>query len=364
MSIFSHIRRSRQQAKEHAAKLAEQDKKAQQTQPPYRHVPTHAASDAFASAPPSWREQDRPRILEENRRRSALAAAGHHMNMPGMPRVGASHLSLVSYPSGDVSPMVRLSRASSYAARRYASTDVSPGESSSGDDVEIATPRPHPARPRRVSDASDDYRPRRPVAAKRSGPSTLPRDPRPPPSMRGFASIARLSQQPPSPPPPLPHLVSSPLARRSSANASSSSSSSSHGSRTPRQNSVSSLHAVESPPSSWPSTPQVVDRDPPRVPNPVSPQLGPQDRRPVAVPRRPSSEADVPEPRPSRPDRVRSLPPLPHADLANVFPEPAGLYVPAPSGHSTKGNHNSSKGGSRLIKRRQWQGSNASAVAV
>ncbi|RDA85402.1 hypothetical protein CP532_1939 [Ophiocordyceps camponoti-leonardi (nom. inval.)] len=361
MSIFSHIRRSRQQAKEHTAKLAEQDKKAQQTQPPYRHVPTHAASDAFASAPPSWREHDRPRILEENRRRSALAAAGHHMNMPGMPRVGASHLSLVSYPADDVSPMVRLSRASSYAARRYPSTDVSPGESSSGDDVEIPTTRLYPPRSRRSSDASIDHRSRRPASAKRSGPSALPRDPRPPPSMRGFASIARLSQQPPSPP---PHLVSSPLALRASANASSSSSSSSHGSLTPRQNSASSLHGPESPPSSWPSTPQVMDRDPPRVYKPVSPQLAPQDRRAFTVPRRPFSEADASESRLSRPERVHSLPPLPHADLVNVFPEPTGSYVPAPSVHSTKNDKCSSKGVSRLVKRSRWLGSNASAVAV
>ncbi|RCI10506.1 hypothetical protein L249_4334 [Ophiocordyceps polyrhachis-furcata BCC 54312] len=358
MSIFSHIRRSRQQAKEHAAKLAEQDKKAQQTQPPYRHVPTHAASDAFASAPPSWREQDRPRILEENRRRSALAAAGHHMNMP---RVGTSHLSLVSYPADDVSPMVRLSRASSYAARRYPSTDVSPGESSSGDDVDIPATLPYPPRSRRNSDASSDHRPHRPASAKRSGPSALPRDPRPPPSMRGFASIARLSQQPPSPP---PHFVSSPLVRRASANASSSSSSSSHGSLTPRQDSASSLHGLESPPSIWPSTPQVMDRDPPRVYKPVSPQFGPQGRKAVAVPRHPFSEVDASEPRLSRPERAHSLPPLSHADLVNVFPESTGLYVPAPSVHSTKGDKHSSKGVGRLVKRSRWLGSNASAVAV
>lgn len=114
MSIFSHLRKSRQQAKEHNAKLAEQKKK-EQEKIPYRHVPTHAATDAFASAPPSWREDDRPRIVEQNRRRSAMAASGHHMNMPGpgIPRVG-SRLSRVSYPGEDVAPMVRLPRAYSY----------------------------------------------------------------------------------------------------------------------------------------------------------------------------------------------------------------------------------------------------------
>lgn len=116
MSIFSHLRRSRQQAKEHNAKLAEQKKKDAQTTP-YRHVPTHAASDAIASAPPAWREvDDRPRIVEQNRRRSAMAAAGYSMNMPStttiptMPR-GSSSLSFVSYPSGEATPHVGMPRA-------------------------------------------------------------------------------------------------------------------------------------------------------------------------------------------------------------------------------------------------------------
>lgn len=112
MSIFSHIRRSRQQAKEHNARLAEQERKEHQ-KVPYKHVPTHAASDAFASAPPSWRKADRQRIMEENRRRSAMAASGHHMNMPGVPRTGSS-LSHVSYPGEDATPIVGVPRAYSY----------------------------------------------------------------------------------------------------------------------------------------------------------------------------------------------------------------------------------------------------------
>lgn len=113
MSIFSHIRKSRQQAKEHNAKVAEQ-KRRESAVLPYKHVPTHAASDAIACAPPSWREQaDRPRIVEHNRRRSAMAAAGYSMNMPGAPRVSSS-LSYVSYPSGDATPVVRMPRAQSY----------------------------------------------------------------------------------------------------------------------------------------------------------------------------------------------------------------------------------------------------------
>jgi hypothetical protein len=105
MSIFSSIKKSRQSAKSHNAKLAEQ-KKMEESATPYRHVPTHAASDAIASAPPSWREADKVRIVEQNRRRSAMAASGHHMNMPGTPRVGSS-LSYVAYASdGTASSMV------------------------------------------------------------------------------------------------------------------------------------------------------------------------------------------------------------------------------------------------------------------
>ena len=114
MSIFSHIKKSRQQAKEHNARLAEQ-KKRESAILPYKHVPTHAAADAIACAPPSWREQaDRPKIVEHNRRRSAMAAAGYNMNTPGAPpRVGSS-LSHVSYPSGDATPVVQMPRAYSY----------------------------------------------------------------------------------------------------------------------------------------------------------------------------------------------------------------------------------------------------------
>ncbi|KFA65224.1 hypothetical protein S40285_01516 [Stachybotrys chlorohalonatus IBT 40285] len=124
MSIFSSIRRSRQSAKVHNAKAAEEKKK-EGASTPYKHVPVHAASDALASAPPGWREADRGRVVEQNRRRSAMAASGHNMAMPAMPRV-ASSLSCVSYPSENVSPMVHLPRTFSYNSvpTGYGSRDV------------------------------------------------------------------------------------------------------------------------------------------------------------------------------------------------------------------------------------------------
>jgi hypothetical protein len=113
MSVFSIIRRGRQQAKQHSAKQAEAKKK-EEAKPPYKHVPTHAAIDALSGAPSSWREEDRPRILEQNRRRSALTLSGIGVVHPGgLPRV-ASSLSHVSYPSAAANPMVKVPRAYSY----------------------------------------------------------------------------------------------------------------------------------------------------------------------------------------------------------------------------------------------------------
>lgn len=257
MSIFSSLRKSRRHAKEHAAKVAEQ-KKLEENREPYKHVPTHAASDAFACAPPSWREEnDRPKILEQNRRRSAMTAAGLHMNsMPGMPRI-SSRLSYVTYPSGDATPVVHLPRAQSYTSIHpyeggrntiYAMPDmaasqptwkgkevnrqsgaydtprISPtsskagyasqegstaGSSSSQDELEMASSRNyshappsalagdngsvhrlHPSHYRRTSDGSEK------VTNGNSKP-TSQRDSRPPPSKRGFNSIA-LATAPPT----------------------------------------------------------------------------------------------------------------------------------------------------------------------
>ncbi|KAK1252433.1 hypothetical protein MKX08_003620 [Trichoderma sp. CBMAI-0020] len=255
MSIFSRLKKSRQQAKEHNAKLAQQEKKEEETKTPYRHVPKHAAADAIASAPPSWREDDRQKIQEQNRRRSAMAASSSHsMNMPGMPRVG-SGLSHVSYPADhDATPMVRLPRAYSYTgvspytsthsrttassmpdvgsqfAAHAASTkgkeavrgsgyntsrtspassqeesESSSGSTSSQDDLEMRLNRPPVVRP----PTGTEMAPRRPrVGSRRTSDSAIgriamanstkaaARDSRPPPSMRNFGSIAPIVHAP------------------------------------------------------------------------------------------------------------------------------------------------------------------------
>ncbi|KAJ9143961.1 hypothetical protein NKR19_g6623 [Coniochaeta hoffmannii] len=136
MSVFSMIKKGRQAAKEHAAKQAEKQK-AEAAKPPYKHVPKHAASDAISTGPSGYREADRPKIMEQNRRRSMMTASGLGMSGTstpvhvGFPRVNSA-LSHVSYPAAYASPVVQMPRAYSY-------TSVQPGWSNHGGEV-VYTP--------------------------------------------------------------------------------------------------------------------------------------------------------------------------------------------------------------------------------
>ncbi|KAI1108695.1 hypothetical protein F5Y14DRAFT_456764 [Nemania sp. NC0429] len=112
MSVFSIIKRGRAQAKEHSAKQTDKDKD-ETVKLPYKHIPTHAATDAIATAPASWKQDDRSKIREQNRRRSAMAANG--MSHSALPRVGSS-LANVSYPSVYANPVVPLPKNYSYSS--------------------------------------------------------------------------------------------------------------------------------------------------------------------------------------------------------------------------------------------------------
>ncbi|KAK4146866.1 uncharacterized protein C8A04DRAFT_25445 [Dichotomopilus funicola] len=120
MSVFSMIKRGRQAAKDHRAEQAKKEKEEEQ-KPPYKHVPKHAAIDAMSGGPAAWRETDRARIVEQNRRRSAMTASGVGMSgvitpiHPGVTRVHSS-LSHVSYPSAYATPVVQLPRGYSYSS--------------------------------------------------------------------------------------------------------------------------------------------------------------------------------------------------------------------------------------------------------
>ncbi|TGJ87178.1 hypothetical protein E0Z10_g1567 [Xylaria hypoxylon] len=112
MSVFSIIKRGRAQAKEHSAKQVDKDQ-TESVKLPYKHVPTHAATDAIATAPASWKQNDRSKIREQNRRRSAMMANG--TSHSGLPRVGSS-LANVSYPSVYATPVVPLPKNYSYSS--------------------------------------------------------------------------------------------------------------------------------------------------------------------------------------------------------------------------------------------------------
>ncbi|ROT39414.1 hypothetical protein SODALDRAFT_339744 [Sodiomyces alkalinus F11] len=210
MSVFSSIRKARSHAKEHKKIQTEQEQKEKESHVPYRHVPTHAASDALTNAPPSWRVDDRGKIVEQNRRRSAMAASGMNMRMPGPPPRIASSLSHVSFPAANANPVGNLPRTYSYTGVPPApgwgdyGSDAVYSSSLKGKDVERPTrfdfgrtsslsgkapTRPahrlHP-RSRRTSDASDRGDP----AAARAAITTA-HDRRPPPSMitRGFNAM-------------------------------------------------------------------------------------------------------------------------------------------------------------------------------
>lgn len=185
MSIFNSIRKSRQQAKDHMSKLAEQKKKEEDDKEPYRHVPTHAASDAFAAAPPAWREtSDRPRIIEQNRRRSAMAASGHHMNMPSVPRVGSS-LSYMSYPgpgaySASSSSAAMASSGRMRVPRSYSAAGISPYPDGSRDII-YSIPDVAYSEPASLKDYTPkDYSPSQDGSSSSQDDLEMPKSSRPP----------------------------------------------------------------------------------------------------------------------------------------------------------------------------------------
>lgn len=117
MTVFGALRKGRRAAKEHNARRAEKQK-LEAEKPPYRHVPTHAAIDALTGAPPSWRVDDRPRIIEANRRRSTMAHNGPLSPMGLTPlhitRRASSSLSQVSFPYAHADPVLHMPRNYSY----------------------------------------------------------------------------------------------------------------------------------------------------------------------------------------------------------------------------------------------------------
>lgn len=72
VSIIAKFRAGHRVAREQPSKKG--DVVSSQPTAPYRHVPSHALTDALAGTPGSYRKSDRARIREQHRRRSAMTS--------------------------------------------------------------------------------------------------------------------------------------------------------------------------------------------------------------------------------------------------------------------------------------------------
>lgn len=267
-----------------------------------------------------------------------------------------------------------------------------------------ATHRLHPSRARRTSDASVNQYTL--SSTPRGNNSNYTRDSRPPPSMRGFASIPAVAAMPPMNIGVLPGTIAAHGHIGQVGNNSASPSTSL--TPTSRQSSSTSLpglanmpakQAVSAPvtpaastaykseyPLNWLSIPGPdSDSTVPTVGNPnPDPSVGAGEVMAYHEPPqasysnrqgRPTSrsqhveqieqhtwEAQTFIPDHQRMDRSRMPPPVAHEDLVNVFPEQAGPEAePKKSG---KGKKLSKSGGGKLLKKSRWSSSKAPAVAV
>lgn len=72
MSVFSRIRLSKQAAKDHKESQANKENE-QPVKVAYKHVPKHAAFDSLSGCPSAWTEENRPKIMAANKRRTQIA---------------------------------------------------------------------------------------------------------------------------------------------------------------------------------------------------------------------------------------------------------------------------------------------------
>ncbi|KAF7914016.1 uncharacterized protein EAF01_000422 [Botrytis porri] len=92
MTLISRFKRTKKAIEENKAKVTaeeEEEKKNEEAavKAPYKHVPSHASVDALFGAPSTWKHEDRPKILEHNKRRSQRTVSRTHStlstNSPG-----------------------------------------------------------------------------------------------------------------------------------------------------------------------------------------------------------------------------------------------------------------------------------------
>jgi hypothetical protein len=101
MSIFGKLRRAKQAAD------TQKDKNAAKAEPaPYKHIPTHAATDALLGAPATWREQDRKAIQAQHQRRSAYNLSRNPSSLSNVTTLNRDQ----SFTSAGTDPRKRHSR--------------------------------------------------------------------------------------------------------------------------------------------------------------------------------------------------------------------------------------------------------------
>ncbi|KAF2836743.1 hypothetical protein M501DRAFT_228786 [Patellaria atrata CBS 101060] len=110
MSIFSKIKGAKKAADEH--KKTEPSDKPKPV--PYKHIPTHAAQDALATAPASWNNaENKARIMAMNKRRSTMSRANSEISIAPRPTHGLAR------NNSDLSITSVMHRASVYHAAPY-----------------------------------------------------------------------------------------------------------------------------------------------------------------------------------------------------------------------------------------------------
>jgi hypothetical protein len=108
MSVFSKLKLSKRAADEHkaAAAASNQGEEAPVVKEKYKHIPTHAAFDALSGAPSSWKHEDKPKIMEHNKRRSQMSSLSRN----------GSTLTFHATPSEDIPAVPSLPRNASYSS--------------------------------------------------------------------------------------------------------------------------------------------------------------------------------------------------------------------------------------------------------
>ena len=115
MSIFSKIKGAKKAAKDHKQAQNGAAPETVDKPVPYKHVPTHAAIDAMAGAPASYKEADRLEIKATNEKRRSMLAQSNSSGVSSPLHRNSSYGSTSNYSYSRPMPS-RLEARRSYGA--------------------------------------------------------------------------------------------------------------------------------------------------------------------------------------------------------------------------------------------------------